>query len=111
MACEARFIRIVPPGVPPLCNDHLAVWEGGGLPEVRQWIADGDLVPHPWLGMVWLAQAVFDPIVTGFVPGVTKGGVTKGGVTKGRPRKHGSNAERQAAYRAKAKAARKVKRK
>ena len=103
VVCEARFLRIVPKGTPPLCSAHIEAWEGGGLPEVRKWVEDGDLVDHPWLGMVWLSQAVFDPTVTGEP-------VTKGSVTIGRPRKHGSNAERQAAYRAKVKAARKAKR-
>ena len=61
VVCEARFLRIVPKGTPPLCNEHLPAWEGGGLPEVRQWVEEGRLVEHSHLGMVWakdLARAI-----------------------------------------------------
>jgi hypothetical protein len=124
VVCESRFLRIVPKGVPPLCAPHLIAWEGGGLPEVRQWIEDGDLVPHPWLGMVWLAQAVLGD--TKPEPGDTKLDTkldTKPGITvteyrtdtkldtkPGRPRKHGTDAEKSRVYRAKVKASRKAKR-
>ena len=82
-----------------------------GFKDGQAWAVEG--IERP----VWSVKGYKEPVTKG--PPVTKGeddSVTKGEpvtkvVTKGRPRKHGTDAEKQAAYRAKVKAARKAKRK
>ena len=106
VVCNARFLRIVPKGVPPLCAPHLTSWEGGGLPEVRQMIEAGELVEHDWLGMVTakqLARSILDATgVTSDLKGrVTGSSVTSGGVTSETPgeRKKRLTRERVKAHR------------